>query len=105
MARNNKTNRSLGRSASWAVAALALLGHGPALGNTTTLAIDKADSIRERMLESGARGRAVPAGDAPRLAQYWGNFPNWPNWGNWANWANWGGWVRRSRRFWRWPGH
>ena len=63
----------------------------PAESSSTSvegMAIDRVDSIREKLLRHDSEEKT-------NLAQWpnWPNWPNWGNWGNWGNWPNWGNWA------------
>jgi hypothetical protein len=54
------------------------------LSPVNDLAIDRVDSIREKLLR---HDRESNSEEKIKLAQ-WPNWPNWPNWSNWRNWQN-----------------
>lgn len=62
-----------------------------------TLAVTRAENIREKMAQLQSGQPAAGEQEPTRLAQ-------WPNWRNWGNWGNWPGWLPAKERHWRWPG-
>lgn len=64
-----------------------------------TLAITRADAIRDKMVQLDP-GPSQNRPEAPLQLAQWFNWPNWPNWGNWGNWP---GWLPRKALKWRWP--
>ncbi len=72
----------------------------PSGANGTTLAITRADAIREKMAKLSP-GLSQNQGETLVHRTQWFNWGN--GWGNWGNWGNWPGWLPKQARRWQWP--